>query len=183
MTKRKTLLIGLAAVAIGLFAGIYAGQRHAASPPVVAPPLAAGSIERLFASTLDDTNGRAQAFTQWQGKTLVVNFWATWCPPCREEMPAFSQLQTKYAANDVQFVGIALDTPENVRDFAKQFPVAYPLLIGGGTATDLARQLGDAQLVLPYTLVIGPGGELRFRQPGRVSEPELERSLPQTAAR
>ena len=183
MTQRKILLIGIVVAMLALAAGIHTGQRRATSHPQAVPSLAAGSIDRLFASSLNDTNGKAQAFAQWKGKTLVVNFWATWCPPCREEMPAFSQLQTKYAANGIQFVGIALDSLDNVRDFSRQFPVTYPLLLGEATATDLARQLGDAQLALPYTLVLSPDGEVRLRQLGRLSELELEAVLQQTTGR
>jgi thiol-disulfide isomerase/thioredoxin len=183
MSKGKTLLLGLMVALAALAAGIYTGQKNSTTPPQAVPSLANGSIERLFASTLTDTNGKPQAFAQWKGKTLVVNFWATWCPPCREEMPAFSRLQTKHAANGVQFVGIALDSPESVQAFAKQTPVTNPLLNGDAEGTALAQQLGNARLALPYTLVIAPSGEASFARLGGLSEQELDAALLQTTRR
>jgi 3-dehydroquinate dehydratase-2 len=132
------------------------------------PPTGSGAeaVAGLFASSLDDLEGRQRSFSNWQGKTLVVNFWASWCPPCREEMPAFSRLQERYAKQGVQFVGIALDTADSVRAFAAASPVSYPLLLGGGDGAELARRFGNTGLGLPYTVVISPAGELRLRRPG-----------------
>lgn len=183
MTKGKVFLAGLAAATIALAAGIYTGLQRTAPPAQIAPVLAAGSIDKLFASTLNDINGKPQAFAQWRGKTLIVNFWATWCPPCREEMPAFSRLQTKYAANGVQFVGIALDSIHAVREFSLQYPATYPLLMGDAESTELARQLGNPRLALPYTLIITPAGEARFSRLGGLSEQELDLLLQQSPVR
>lgn len=181
MQKLKTLTIGAAAAAIALLAGIYAGQQSGKEERP--PPIAAEAVDQLFATRLDDSAGKMQALAQWQGKTLVVNFWATWCPPCRDEMPAFSRLQDKYAANGVQFVGIALDDPDSVRDYARQFPGSYPLLIGGGSGAELARQLGNPRLALPYTLILAPSGEPRFARLGALSETELDKRLAANTAR
>jgi peroxiredoxin len=98
-------------------------------------------------------------------------------------MPAFSRLQTKHAANGVQFVGIALDSPESVQAFAKQFPVTYPLLNGDTEGTALAQQLGNARLALPYTLVIAPSGEAGFARLGGLSEQDLDAALLQITRR
>ena len=79
---------------------------------------------------LTDLNGQPQSLGQWRGKVLIVNYWATWCPPCREEMPGFSRLQDKYRDKGVQFVGISIDTADKIIEFQKTTPVTYPLLIG-----------------------------------------------------
>lgn len=182
MRNSKRLVVGLVAALIALAAGVYVGleSRQERSPE---PSIAPAAIARLFATRLNDSAGQPQAFAQWQGKTLVINFWATWCPPCREEMPAFSRLQSKYAANGVQFVGIALDTAEQVTTFAQQSPVSYPLLIADSAGAELTRQLGNAQMALPYTLLLDAGGEVRFTRLGRVSEQELERLLQKISVR
>ncbi|OJW49329.1 MAG: hypothetical protein BGO63_08605 [Candidatus Accumulibacter sp. 66-26] len=175
MPRLRTFLIGAVVAAAALAAGIYAGLRQEAQNQ--APDITPEHVARLFATQLDDPTGKPQPFAQWQGKTLVVNFWATWCPPCREEMPAFSRMQSKYAANGVQFVGIALDNADSVRDYARQFPVSYPLLIGGPDGGELARQLGNARLALPYTLLLDPSGKPRFARLGALSEQELAQEL------
>lgn len=175
MPRLRTFLIGAVVAAAALAAGIYAGLRQERHAP--APDIAPEHVARLFATQLDDAAGKPQPFAQWQGKTLIVNFWATWCPPCREEMPAFSRLQSRYAANGVQFVGIALDNIESVRTYAEQFPVSYPLLIGGPDGGELARQLGNTRLALPYTLLLDPSGKPRFARLGALSEQELAQEL------
>lgn len=177
MRRSKTFLLGAIIAALSLFAGIYAGQRAANPPSQPKEALAVAGIEKFFAITMLDSDGKPQAFAQWRGKTLVINFWAAWCPPCREEMPAFSRLQAKYAANGVQFVGIALDSTDAVSAFAAQHPVTYPLLIGGAEGTDLSRQLGNKRLALPYTLIFNPSGESRFARLGGISEQELDAFL------
>ena len=177
MRRYRLLLAGLATATIALAGALYLGP---AAPPA-APTLPDGGVARLFAARFDDSDGKAQAIAQWQGKTLVVNFWATWCPPCREEMPSFSRLQTKYAKNGVQFVGIALDTADNVTKFVQKQPVSYPLLIGDLAGTELTRLLGNASLALPYTVVLGPAGDVMLARLGRVSEGELDTLLTKTS--
>jgi thiol-disulfide isomerase/thioredoxin len=181
MKRSQILLIGFTAAMIALVAGVYVAAGR--STPAPAAALADGALARLFAARLPDADGKAQAIAQWQGKILVINFWASWCPPCRDEMPAFSRLQTKHAANGVQFVGIAIDTQDNVVDFARNHPVSYPLLIADSEGIELARQLGNSRLALPYTIVIAPTGEVRLTRLGRVSEQELDALLPELPAR
>jgi len=184
MTKSKIILIGFALVVTALVGGAYTALLLSDRTPQSAQPaLAEGAVARLYASTLNDANDKPTALAQWKGKTLVINFWAPWCPPCREEMPAFSRLQTKHAANGVQFVGIALDSVDNVRNFSQEHPATYPLLVGGEAGSELASQLGNSQLALPYTLILAPNGDLRFTRLGRVSEQELDTLLQQDAVR
>ena len=178
MRQSQALLIGIAAATIALVGTAYFG-----SAPPAALSLPAGSVERLFASQLNDSDGKTQKIAQWRGKTLVINFWASWCPPCREEMPEFSRLQTKYAVNNVQFVGIALDTADNVSRFLQKQAVGYPLLIGGVPGNELAQQLGNANLALPYTVVLGAAGDVRLARLGRVGEGELDALLASSSSR
>lgn len=182
MRSNKIFVVGLVGAMIALVAGIYIGleTRIVKSPE---PSISSEAIARLFATELTDSEGKNQAFKQWQGSTLVVNFWATWCPPCREEMPSFSRMQTKYAANGVQFVGIALDTNENVIKFSKQYPTTYPLLVADGAGTELTRQLGNSHLALPYTVIIAANNEIRLARLGRVSEQELDILLDKETSR
>lgn len=179
MRRSPLLLIGITAAAIALASGAYLGK----STPAAAPTLADGVIARLFAARFDDSSGKAQSIAQWRGKTLVINFWASWCAPCREEMPSFSRLHAKYAANGVQFVGIALDTADNVSRFSEQQAISYPLLIGGEVGSELAQQLGNASLALPYTVVLDAAGSVKLARLGRIREDELDALLARTSSR
>lgn len=179
MRRSPRLLTGVIAATIALVGGVYLGK----SAPPAAPTLTDGVIAHLFAARLNDSFGKAQSLARWRGKTLIINFWASWCAPCREEMPSFSRLQAKYAANGVQFVGIALDTADNVSRFSKQQAVGYPLLIGGEQGGELAQQLGNTSLALPYTVVLGAAGDVWLARLGRVGEGELDDLLARTSSR
>ena len=172
MTPRWRL--GLAAVIVAsVVLGIYVARTRRAPPPDTTQ-IAETAVTQFFAMRLNDSAGKLQAMSQWRGKTLVINFWATWCPPCREEMPAFSRLQTKYAASNVQFVGIALDTPDNVSRFLKDVAVTYPVLMAESEGMEITRQLGNSRLALPYTLVLGPDEKPRLVKLGKLAERDLD---------
>ena len=176
MRNGKAHFVALVAAMIALAAGVITrmmAQETRTAEPVLAPD----AVTQVFATRLTDARGNPEAFAQWKGKTLVINFWATWCPPCRQEIPAFSRLQGKYASNGVQFVGIALDTSDNILNYAKQNHVSYPLFIAEEKGAELSRQLGNSRLALPYTVVVDPKGEPRLTRLGRVSEQELDTLL------
>ncbi len=137
------------------------------------------AISRLFDSHFADYQGDRQSVAQWQGKILVVNFWATWCAPCREEIPYFSRLNTKYAANGVQFVGISADPAHLVEAFTRQMSISYPLLTAGDQSLELSKDLGNSLQGLPYTVVLGRKRELLLSHTGRLAETELESLLKQ----
>jgi len=172
--KRRWQL-GLATVIVAsVVLGIYVGSTRRRESQPDSPSIPETALTQFFATRLNDSDGKMQAMSQWRGKTLVINFWATWCPPCREEMPAFSRLQTKYAANGVQFVGIALDTPENVSAFVKNVTATYPLLLAESEGMEMTQQLGNSRLALPYTLVLGPDEKPRLVRLGKLAERDLD---------
>ena len=175
---RNALLAGasvIAAVAGFLVANL--GQPDQLKQPVVAPANAKLAVTQLLALSLPGPDAIAQPLSQWEGKLLVVNFWATWCLPCREEMPGFSRLHNKYSAKGVQFVGIAFDSADKVSEFASQAPVSYPLLIANGSLMTLTAALGDAAGGLPFTVVIGRDGSLLQTRLGLWKEAALEAIL------
>ena len=185
MTRSAALFGALVAALVAAVAAAYLHSSFGRPPPPT-QALPQDAAARLFAARFVDLAGQSQALAQWRGKTLVVNFWASWCAPCREEMPAFSRLQTRYAGAgvpgapdvpSVQFVGIAIDTPDNVAAFARKVAVNYPLLIGDADGPALMRALGNASLALPYTLIIAADGSPRYARLGRVDERELDALL------
>ena len=170
MTRARTLslfaAVAVAAAAAG--AGYHWWWKNGPDGP--------GAVaERVYAARLPDLKGAPQALEQWRGRVLVVNFWATWCAPCREEIPGFVRLQARHGARGLQFVGIAIDQPDKVAQFAREFQINYPLLIAGGLETmELLRQTGNRAGVLPYTLVLDREGRVVSREPGGLKEPRLE---------
>lgn len=136
-----------------------------------------GSTQALFAATFPDENGKAQALKQWQGKTVVLNFWATWCPPCREEMPELSALNTEYQSKNVVVVGIAIDEVGLIKEFTNETKISYPLLSAENEGMDLAASLGNNMGVLPYTVIIKADGTVEKTYFGKISKPLLEEAL------
>jgi len=162
------------AVAIGAAAlGFFFGQPQVQSPP----ELPAGSAARLNELVVATPEGQAAPLSQWAGKVRVINFWATWCPPCREEMPEFSRMQEKLADKGVQFVGIGIDTPENILNFQKASPVSYPLLLGSYDVLKLTVELGNKSSALPFTVILDRAGQIAHSKTGKLSEAELEALL------
>lgn len=143
----------------------------AAGPGGGAPEAVA---ERVLSARLADVKGGIRSLEQWRGQVLVVNYWATWCAPCREEIPGFVRLQERYGSRGLQFVGVAIDQPDKVAEFASEFRINYPLLLGGLETIELLRQAGNRAGVLPYTLVIDRKGNLVSRRQGGLKEATLE---------
>ena len=166
---REGLLIVLVAVAAAV-AG-YAYHLYRSAP--TSPDHRAATGE-LMAAALVDLQGNAASVGRWQGQVLVINFWATWCEPCREEIPLFIRLQKKYEGRGLQFVGIALDRPEAVKPYASEMGMNFPVLIGGTDAIDLARKLGNRSAVLPFTIVIDRKGRVAMTEIGVVKETRIE---------
>lgn len=166
-------LIGALALA-ALAAGVWVGQGKNL-PPIVAKAtaVAPAAHEKLAALTLPDLAGTPQAMSQWRGKIWVVNFWATWCTPCREEMPMLAAASQRHEGR-VQFLGIGIDSPEKMQAFLRETPVPYPLLVGGNEVIELTAELGNSAMALPYTLVLDANGMVRGQHLGKITEVQLE---------
>jgi thiol-disulfide isomerase/thioredoxin len=152
-----------------------AGAESAAAKPDVTPGV-------IYAASFTDVDGKPQSLGQWQKKLLVINFWATWCAPCKEEMPIFAKLQRRMEAKGIQFVGIAADSRANVVNFAQKSPVGYPLYPSESGAIDFSKRLGNRLGLLPHTVVVAPGGDVVYTKLGQILEADfaaiLEKNLP-----
>lgn len=146
-------------------------------------PTAATQALPVFEMVLTDLKGQPQSLGQWRGKVLVVNYWATWCHPCLEEMPGFSRLQDNYRDKGVQFVGISIDTATKIVEFQKTTPVSYPLLIGDIGVMENSAKLGNTRQALPFTAVFNGQGRLSATKLGRFAEADLERLLLELVSR
>lgn len=138
--------------------------------------------EALWNLPFPNLSGTTQTLGDWRGKTLVINFWATWCAPCREEIPDFIAIRSEYASKSVEIVGIAIDNAQAVKPYAQQMGISYPLLIGEGGALEMSRALGNPSGALPYTVVIAPNGAILLRHLGRLPKAKLQAILDQPKA-
>jgi thiol-disulfide isomerase/thioredoxin len=169
--KRSFVLIGVIAVlftAIGIYFGVKQYEPAAAEPAVVS---------QFFAQSMPDIKGQPQALEQWRGKPLVVNFWATWCAPCVEEMPELTQLQSDLSESKVQILGIGIDSPSNIVEFSQKHKIGYPLYVAGMSGTELSRQFGNKAGGLPFTVLIDSKGLISKTYLGRLKMAELRQDI------
>jgi thiol-disulfide isomerase/thioredoxin len=177
--KLPVVFAGVALLAALAGTALWLGERSTLPAPRAPDAIAPTA---LYAATFRDGQGASQSLGQYQGRVLVLNFWATWCAPCREEMPAFSRVSQRWAARGVQFVGLSSEAPEVVARYAREVPVSYPLWTGEA-AEALAQRLGNRLGVLPYTAMLDPAGRILEVRVGPYTERELEARLEQFAGK
>ena len=142
------------------------GRQDIAHPEIISPAA-------LYAVSFPDLAGSEKSIGSWQGKVLVLNFWATWCAPCKEEIPSFMRLQRAYGDRGVVFVGVAVDERDKAETYAKEMAINYPILVGGMNAMDLAQRTGNRQGGVPFTVVADRQGRIVRTYLGPVKESEL----------
>ena len=135
------------------------------------------STQALFAANFPNENGRPQSLKQYAGKTVVLNFWASWCEPCREEMPELSELYNEYKDKNLVVLGMAIEDVAAINDFLKETKVSYPLVAADMEGMEIASNLGNDKGVLPFTVIIKPDGTVTKTYFGRVTKPLLEKEL------
>jgi peroxiredoxin len=139
-------------------------------PTAVAP----SALDALWALTLDDPQGTPVALSAFRGKPLLVNFWATWCPPCVEELPMLNAFYGQQRSQGWQVLGLAVDQPSAVRTFLQRLPLDFPVVMAGLGGTDLAKSLGNSTGGLPFTVVVDAKGVIAHRKLGKVSLDDLK---------
>lgn len=179
MTRKNAVTYTVVALVFGAI-GLWLGLRGNPAPAPVAPPLAAvapGPAGALFARSMNDASGANHSLSRWKGKALVVNFWAPWCAPCVEEMPELNELAIASAVNNINVIGIGIDSPANIAEFASRLKISYPLYVAGMSGTELARQFGNNAGGLPYTVLIGADGQVVKTYLGKLKFEELKADL------
>jgi len=169
------VLLGVAAILTGYY--LFGRSESKASSPMMhtLPP---GNITGIAPGfTLPDLNGKPVSLADFKGRVVVLDFWATWCPPCRREIPDFIKLQTEYGSKSVQIVGIALDEPGKVQEFARQNGMNYPVLLG---TQEISVKYGGIEGI-PTTFIIDKNGKIANRfegfRPRAVFEEEIKKLL------
>lgn len=155
--------LGLLAAAAG---GLVSWRRLMPKPQ-------AGAEAEFWALELPDPTGQVVALQSFAGRPLLLNFWATWCPPCVEELPLLNAFYAEQRQRGWQVVGIAIDKPQSVLDFVQRLPLDFPLLMAGLPGTELSRQLGNSTGALPFTVVFNRSGEAVDRRLGKVNAADL----------
>lgn len=174
MNRRTMLYGGVAAAAscAGLGAALWKNQ-----PPDIAPEPAQvgndGAIDSFWSLSFDTPDGKTLAMSTFRGKPLLVNFWATWCPPCLEELPLLDSFYTTNKGRNWQVLGLAVDQPSAVRKWLQARPLSFPVGMAGFSGTELSKSLGNLVGGLPFSVVFGGSGQLLHRKTGKVSPQDL----------
>ena len=164
---KKTLI---AAVLIAALAGGYLLQRNLSEEPTVAP------ADARIAFALPDLDGNLRQLSEWEGKALLVNFWATWCAPCRREIPLLNKTQLAHS-EELQVIGVAVDVQEDVVTYAEAAGFTYPILIGQEDAVAAAETSGYDFVGLPVTMLVSADGELIKMHMGEIHENQIAQML------
>ena len=166
--RRRWLYAGVALAATG--GGAVMAWRHL-QPHAQEP----GPEADLWGQSFASLDGAPLAMAAFRGRPLLLNFWATWCPPCIEELPLLNRFYGERRAQGWQVLGVAVDQPPAVRKFLEKLPLAYPVAIATSGGMQLGRALGNLQGGLPFTVVFGAEGRIRHRKIGQVQAEDLSR--------
>jgi thiol-disulfide isomerase/thioredoxin len=168
MGRTARIALGAAVAVVALGAGLYVQLiRYQTEAPAEA------GVAALMRAELPDLAGKRLTLAAWDGKVRVVNFWATWCAPCRQEIPGLIAVQREHAANGVQVVGIAVDQVDKVREYAKEIGINYPVLVAGMEGVDLVRAAGNRTGALPFTVILDATGKVAKTHLGLITAEEL----------
>lgn len=162
----KNKLIPIVTALLALAIGLYFGLKPQGEPTYP-----------LSGYTFDTPQGGSLDLGALKGKVVVLNFWATWCPPCVEEMPELDELYPQLQAQNVELIGIAIDSPSNVNQFLQKTPVNYPIVLAGMTGTELGKVLGNQQGGLPFTVILDENGNELLTEAGRIQMSTITNAL------
>ena len=171
---RRLALTALALAALALGASAWQLRTQPARPQTLLRKLPDETLAALFASQFTDQHGKTQDLAQWRGQALLINFWASWCPPCREEIPLLARMHRNQSDKTPKIIGISVDLADKSQKTAINHGATYPLLLSGERGIDLMRTLGNTSLALPYTLLIDPQGKVILQQAGLVPPAMLD---------
>jgi len=176
MTKLQQMLLYAGVALLAITAGfLLRGQLMSSGSQAGVPaPAENKGAEIILAASLPDLQDNNQSLSQWLGKVMVVNFWASWCEPCRKEIPEFIEFQEKFRTDGLVFVGIAVDQKERAAAFSKEIGINYPVLVGDMKAMALAEAAGNRQGALPFTVIIDRSGKITGTKLGSLSQSKLE---------
>lgn len=169
--RRTAMYAGVAALAAIAGAGVAWKRQAGQDAGAIAPDV----MQAFWAAEFDTPMGESLPMVSFQGRPLVINFWATWCTPCVEEMPLIDAFFRENESKGWQVLGLAIDQPSRVRQFLSQFPVQYKIGLAGLTGTDLAKKLGNEVGGLPFTIVLDANGKVKQRKLGKLTADDIKK--------
>jgi peroxiredoxin len=171
MSRAATWWTVFAVALVALATGVGVAWWH------FAPAAGGASAQPLFEQTFKNLDGGTEAMSRLRGRVVVVNFWATWCPPCVEEMPDLQRVHDEFDARGVTVVGLGIDSPAAMRRFRDEHKLSLPLYAAGAGGSELARALGNQSGALPYTVLVSRDGRIVRAHLGQIRPAELRRWL------
>ncbi len=170
--NRRHFLIGSVVAIVAAVAGAFMANRRTALKSA-----SQDAVKALFDREWFSPDQKPISTQDCKNKVLVVNFWASWCPPCVEEMPALDKVQGEYDPKKMLIVGIGIDSPSNIRQFIETTIISYPIVLGGLGGNDINKMLGNPSGALPFTVVINAKGDITGRKLGKINEDELRKLI------
>lgn len=167
MRRRGLIYAGAAGVAVLAGVGVAAWRNRLV-------PAADPAVSAFWATALDAPDGRPVPLSAFRGKPLLANFWATWCPPCVEELPLLDSFYQRQKDRGWQVLGIAVDQPSSVRQWLQRSPLAFPVVLAGLQGTEMSKSLGNRAGGLPFTVLFDAQGQVRERKLGQMHEVDLQ---------
>ena len=166
--NRRAWMVGGLSVAAGLAGALVAWQKF--EPHAVMDE----AVLNFWMQSFERPEGGTLLMQEFQGKPLLINFWATWCPPCIEELPLIDAFYNRNKSKSLQVIGLAVDQPSMVRRYLTQKPLSFPVGLAGFNGTELGRTLGNAQSVLPFSVIFDAKGRLLAQKAGKLDQADLE---------
>lgn len=167
-TNRRNWIVGGLGVAAGVAGALVAWQKF--EPHAVMDE----AVQNFWTQSFERPEGGNLSMQAFQGKPLLINFWATWCPPCIEELPLIDAFYNQNKSKSLQVIGLAVDQPSMVRRYLTQKPLSFPVGLAGFNGTELGRTLGNAQSVLPFSVIFDAKGRLLAQKAGKLDQSDLE---------
>ena len=166
--NRRAWMVGGLSVAAGIAGALVARQKF--EPHAVMDE----AVLNFWMQSFERPEGGTLLMQEFQGKPLLINFWATWCPPCIEELPLIDAFYNRNKSKSLQVIGLAVDQPSMVRRYLTQKPLSFPVGLAGFNGTELGRTLGNAQSVLPFSVIFDAKGRLLAQKAGKLDQADLD---------